>query len=97
MANITVVSPRPKRAAPDLDPGPGLERLEGAVIGIRADYIWPEWDVISEEWARMLEADGASIRRWRAGHRSGDEGETTTKGLEAFIREVDLAVVGLGN
>jgi hypothetical protein len=94
---ITVLSPRPQRAPADEDPGPGLDSLEGAVIGLRTDYIWPEWDVVSSEWAAVLEARGAQLRFWRAGHRSGDEGEKTAEELEAFIAEVDLAVVGLGN
>jgi hypothetical protein len=97
MTKLTVLSPRPKREPADESPGPGLASLQGAVVGMRTDYIWPEWDIVSAEWAQMLEADGALIRRWRAGHRSGEDDERTATDLEAFVSEVDLAIVGLGN
>jgi hypothetical protein len=97
VATITVLSPRPKVERTDDDPGPGLSSLRGAVVGLRTDYIWAEWDVVSSTWADLLRAQGAEVRFWRAGHRSGREGEDTEKGLRQFIDEVDLAVVGLGN
>jgi hypothetical protein len=97
VATITVLSPRPKVDTTDDDPGPGLSSLRGAVVGLRTDYIWAEWDVVSSTWAEMLRAEGADVRFWRAGHRSGPEGEETEKGLRQFIDDVDLAVVGLGN
>jgi hypothetical protein len=97
VSRIVVLSPRPKVETLAEDPGPGLERLEGAVIGIRQDDIWDEWDVISAEWAKRLEAQGATVRFWRARGRTGAEGEATAAGLAQFIDDVDLAVVGLGN
>ena len=97
MAKLTVLSPRPTGVARQENPGPGIPGLRGLKVGLRLDEIWAPWDVISVEWARMFQERGAEVRRWRAGGRTGDDGERTTAGLSEFLNGIDLAVLGLGN
>jgi hypothetical protein len=52
---------------------------------------------VIDEWGPRFEAAGASVDRWEAGNRVGDDGEATTAGLEDFAARVDVALVGLGN
>jgi hypothetical protein len=71
--------------------------LRGARVGFRLDTLWRSWDWVSDEWARQLEAAGASVSTWRAGTRTGAEGEATAGELDAFVEGIDLAIVGMGN
>ena len=97
MAKLTVLSPRPAGVVREENPGPSIPGLRGLKVGVRRDEIWAPWDIISAEWARMLEERGAQVRTWRAGGRTGGDGERTAAGLAEFLDGVDLAVVGLGN
>jgi hypothetical protein len=97
MAKLTVLSPRPVVAALEENPGPDVPGLRGLKVGLRRDEIWAPWDIISAAWAQMFEERGAEVRMWRAGGRTGGDGERTAVGLAEFLDGIDLAVVGLGN
>jgi len=94
---ITVLSPVPRPVVADLNPGPSVDRLQGLTIGLRTEWIWPAYHVIADEWQRSLEAEGAKVVRYKATNRLESGGDSVEKGLEEFLGEVDLAVVGLGN
>ena len=97
MTKLTVLSPRPAGVVGAENPGPGIPGLRGLKVGLRRDEIWAPWDIISAEWARMFEEQGAEVRLWRAGGRTGGDGERTEAGLAEFLDGIDLAVLGLGN
>jgi hypothetical protein len=71
--------------------------VHGSRVGFRRDVHWRSWDVITDDWARLLEGDGAHVVLWRAGVRTGHEGKKTADQLDEFLRSVDMAVVGLAN
>ena len=81
----------------DPDPGPDAGPLAGRRVGIRFDRAWRSWLWVIDEWVPRFEAAGATVDRWEAGNRVGDEGEATFAELEDFAGRVDLALVGLGN
>lgn len=97
MARIRVLDPTAAPPEDDPDPGPDAGPLGGRTVGIRYDRAWRSFEWVIDEWARELRATGADIRTWCAGNRIGDEGERTFAELEAFVGEVDVAIVGLGN
>jgi hypothetical protein len=71
--------------------------LHGVVVGLRLDHSWRSYMTVVDEWDRMLQADGATVRVLWTGERVGDEGETTRADLEDWSKLVDAGVVGLGN
>jgi hypothetical protein len=76
---------------------PGLPTLAGRVLGLRVDDTWQSFthfaDYLREE----------ALRRWRVadvvvfdpGTRYGTTEEERRK-VEGFVRDIDMAVVGLG-
>jgi hypothetical protein len=94
---ITVLDPTAPPPAQDPDPGPDAGPLAGRVVGLRSDRAWRSYEWVLDEWVPRLEAAGATVRRWEAGNRIGEEGDRTSAELAAFADEVDVAVVGLGN
>ena len=97
MARITILDPTAPAPTIDADPGPGVTTLGARSVGIRSDRTWRSFEWVADEWERLLAAEGASVHRWVAGNRIGDEGERTRTELASFVIGVDLAVVGLGN
>jgi hypothetical protein len=83
---------------PDIpDPGPPVATVSGMRVGFRLDILWRSWDWVADEWTALLKADGAEVSSWRAHGRTGDEGEAMLKELDAWLGDVDVAVVGLAN
>ena len=97
MARITILDPTAPAPTVDADPGPAMATLDGHNIGIRSDRTWRSFEWVADEWEQLLVEQGASVRRWVAGNRIGDEGERTRRELGEFVTDIDLAVVGLGN
>lgn len=97
MALIKVLDPTAKRLDDNANPGPDAGALAGKRIGIRVDQIWRCWDWIGEAWAAKFEAAGAEISYWRSTNRSGEEGEGQARSLDAWLKTIDVAVVGLAN
>jgi hypothetical protein len=74
-----------------------LDRAIGGVrVGIRHDGTWRSWQYIARVWADWLRRDGAIPVLLQTGERTGAEGEKTRADLEAWHREIDCAVSGLG-
>ena len=96
-SRITILDPTAAPPVLDPDPGPDVGPLHGRRIGIRFDRAWRSWLWVIDEWAPRFEAAGATVLRWDAGHRVGQEAEATFAELEEFADRVDLALVGLGN
>ena len=99
MSSATIRVLDPTAAGPrDLHPlAPSLAGLEGKVLGLRVDDTWQSFthfaDYLREE----------AVRRWRVrdvvvfdpGTRYGTTEEERRK-VEGFVRDIDMAVVGLG-
>ncbi len=94
---VYVLDPTAELGADTADPGPDLTALTGARVGLRVDILWRSWDWITDEWAKLLEADGATVIIWRARGRTGDEGIQMLDELDDFSKRIDAAIVGLGN
>jgi hypothetical protein len=71
--------------------------LKGKVVGLRLDQSWRSYEIVLDEWKRLLIADGAIPRVLVTGERVGDEGERTRSDLAEWSRLIDVGVVGLGN
>ena len=93
----TILDPTATRADDNASPGPDAGSLAGRRIGIRTDIIWRAWDWVSENWAHKLEAAGAEVSWWRSVGRSGEEGERQERELAAWLKTIDIAIVGLAN
>jgi hypothetical protein len=97
MVQGVVLDPTARREDDNPSPGPDAGMLAGKRIGIRLDQIWRSWDWISELWADKFRAAGAEVSFWRSCGRSGDQGERMDRELKAFLKTIDIAVVGLAN
>jgi hypothetical protein len=97
MALVTVLDPSSQQGSTTDDPGPDVRSLAGRKVGIRVDILWRSWDWVAEEWARLLEDDGAEVTTWRALGRTGDEGDKTLAELDGLIEGSEVMIVGLGN
>jgi hypothetical protein len=93
-----VLSPRPHSVAVGHPQCPPVGAIKGKTVGLRRDRFWLSWDWITDEWATLLEADGAETLIWRAPVGKGDQ-EMTEGGEEyaKFLASIDVAVSGLGN
>lgn len=62
------------------------------------DSFWLSWDYITDEWASMLEADGADVTTWRAPVGKGDRAVVAGgEEYDRFLSVIDIAVIGLCN
>ena len=71
--------------------------LAGKVVGLRLDQSWRSYEIVLDEWKRLLVEQGAIPRVLVTGERVGDEGERTRSDLAEWSRLIDVGVVGLGN
>ncbi len=92
-----ILDPTALRSDDITDPGPDFGAIRGKVIGFRVDIMWRAWDWVSEIWAEELRKAGADVKFWRAGGRTGEDGERMAKELAAFLASIDAAIIGLGN
>jgi len=97
MDRIRILDPTAAPPEVDADPGPPVAELDGKTVGLRFDETWPSFLQVLEEWEPRLEAAGATLRRWNAPGRVGEQGEQTRRALDGFVDDVDVAIVGLGN
>ncbi len=97
MARVRVLDPTAAPPDVDPDPGPPAGPLRGKTVGLRLDTAWRSYEWVLDEWEGRLLAAGATVRRWVAGNRVGDEGDQTAQGLQRFAADVDIGIVGLGN
>jgi hypothetical protein len=97
MARVIVLDPTAPPAGEDRGAGADVRDLRGVAVGIRSDRTWRSFEWVIEEWTGALEKVNAKVRPWIAGNRIGEEGERTTRELEGFANEAEIAIVGLGN
>ncbi len=97
MYRVTILDPTASPPIVDRSPGPDAGPLAGKRIGFRFDHAWRSFEWVLEEWEPRFEAAGATVDRWVAGNRVGDEAPVTAAELDAFAARVDVALVGLGN
>ena len=97
MSKITILDP--VALPPEVDPDPGADAgaLAGKIVGLRYDTAWRSYEWVLDEWEQLLRRRGATVSRWVAGNRIGDEGERTSGELKRFAADVDIGIVGLGN
>ncbi|HEY1831859.1 MAG TPA: hypothetical protein VGG38_16625 [Acidimicrobiales bacterium] len=76
--------------------GPPLGQLGGKVIGMRRDF-WLSWDVVTDEWARMLTEAGASVKFWHHQPPVGKQAEAVLASYNSFLTETDATIAGLCN
>jgi hypothetical protein len=70
--------------------------IAGLRVGLRHEGSWRSWQVILDEWERFLRRDGAEPVILLAGGRVGDEGQQTRSDVEAWAKDIDCGVSGLG-
>ena len=71
--------------------------LAGKVVGLRLDQSWRSYEIVLDEWQKLLVSQGAIPEVLVTGERVGDEGEQTRADLAEWSRLIDIGVVGLGN
>ena len=87
-------SPGPSELRP---PAPGVASLEGKVLGLRVDDTWQSFT----HFAELVREE--ALRHWRVrdvivfdpGTRHGTTEEERRR-VEGFVRDIDMAIVGLG-
>lgn len=98
LADVKVVlDPRAEAAGEMQGGGRGLGPLAGRTIGIKTDEFWLSWDVVAEEWAQALRADGAETVIWREPMPEGMATPAITDDFKDFLASVDAVVTGLSN
>ena len=99
MRRITILDPTASPPEVDPDPGPPVSETlpRGGRIGFRYDLTWRSFDWVRDEWGRQLTRDGAEVKAWCAGDRTGEAAAATLTQLHAFLRDQDVLISGLGN
>lgn len=76
---------------------PGVDTLEGKVLGLRVDDTWQSFthfaEVLGEEARRLWRVRDVLV--FDPGTRHGTTEEERRK-VAGFVRDIDMAVVGLG-
>ncbi len=93
-----ILDPRGRNSVVDRDAGPPAGTLRGKTVGLRRDEFWDSWDVVTDTWAKALEADGAEVVIWRAPVVKGGEASAeASESFEDFLGKIDVAISGLSN
>jgi hypothetical protein len=93
-----VSSPVPLSSSSNWELCPAAGRIESRVLGLRRDRFWLAWDIVTDEWAKMLTADGASPMLWRAPVGKGDDAAAEGgHDYATFLASIDIAITGLCN
>lgn len=89
-----VAEPRPKNDVPVVSLGKSIKSLR---VGLRGDSYWQSWPIVTEEWSKLLKAEGAVPVPLQIREHTGTEGQHTKDIVDAWASSVDCAVVGLAN
>jgi len=98
MSQITirnpVAAPRPKNDVAAVNLNKPIKSLR---VGLRGDSYWQSWPIVTEEWSKLLRAEGAIPVPLEVREHTGTEGQHTKDIVDAWASSVDCAVVGLAN
>jgi hypothetical protein len=104
MATVEIVDPRAEMIHHSRGAGPALPQdLDGVVVAMCTDDLWPSYDSVAAAWTSLLEARGAKVVQWRASQAARHDGTDSSHvpadfvPLAQVLPDVDFAVVGLGN
>ena len=99
----TILSPVARRAAAVTAAQTyALDRpIAGVRVGLRVDFAWRSFTFIVDEWAKLLEADGAEARPLWVETERGEVRQYNPEDLRTDIDEwsrlIDCGLAGLGN
>ena len=94
MIRNPVASPRPKNDVAAVNLNKPIKSLR---VGLRGDSYWQSWPIVTEEWSKLLRAEGAIPVPLEVREHTGTEGQHTKDIVDAWASSVDCAVVGLAN
>ncbi|HEY1831835.1 MAG TPA: hypothetical protein VGG38_16505 [Acidimicrobiales bacterium] len=77
--------------------GPPAGRIAQKTVGFRRDVYWLSWEMVVDEWSRLVEEDGARVLTWRHSPPIGKEAESLLAELDQFVEDSDVAVIGLAS
>ena len=89
-----VAEPRPRNDVPAVSLNKPIKSLR---VGLRGDSYWQSWPIVTEEWSKLLKAEGAIPVHLEVREHTGTEGQHTKDIVDAWASSVDCAVVGLAN
>lgn len=89
-----VPAPRPKNDVAAVNLNKPIKSLR---VGLRGDSYWQSWPIVTEEWSKLLRAEGAIPVPLEVREHTGTEGQHTKDIVDAWASSVDCAVVGLAN
>lgn len=89
-----VAAPRPKNDVAAVNLNKPIKSLR---VGLRGDSYWQSWPIVTEEWSKLLRAEGAIPVPLEVREHTGTEGQHTKDIVDAWASSVDCAVVGLAN
>jgi hypothetical protein len=94
MIRNPVAAPRPKNDVAAVNLNKPIKSLR---VGLRGDSYWQSWPIVTEEWSKLLRAEGAIPVPLEVREHTGTEGQHTKDIVDAWASSVDCAVVGLAN
>ena len=94
MIRNPVAAPRPKNDVAAVNLNKPIKSLR---VGLRGDSYWQSWPIVTEEWSKLLKAEGAIPVPLEVREHTGTEGQHTKDIVDAWASSVDCAVVGLAN
>jgi len=98
VTRVEILVPTPPPEVVTTSPTFALRRsVRGVRVGLRLDTAWRSYEIVLEEWRRLLEADGAEPLVLVTGERAGAGAARTRTDLDEWSRLVECGVVGLGN
>lgn len=97
MANIEILSPEAFGPAEAHPLSPGARSLAGARLGIRRDRTWRSFEIFADELDRLARTrlGVRDVVHFDPEARIGTPEHESAR-VEAFAKEVDVAIVGLG-
>ncbi|MDG2303062.1 MAG: hypothetical protein P8R42_00180 [Candidatus Binatia bacterium] len=97
MADIEILSPVALGPSEAVELAPGVTSLAGKRLGIRRDSTWQSFEIFADELGRLARArlGVAEVVTFDPEARIGTPEHESAR-VEAFAREVDAAIVGLG-
>jgi hypothetical protein len=95
---LTVLSPAPSKEVGADRSGPVIDDLEGKVVALRMDWLWPAYNAVVDVWAERFAERGAKVHIYNTRDEQENLSLERREERSALVfAHADLAVVGLGN